>query len=314
MHVRARRRAIPAALLWLVALALTAGGCATAASPARSARGTGPASPARSKRRHTTACPPWSVRTIRLFDWGAPHGSRYAQTFTPPVAHPGQLPVLYFLHGYPGGGDNIGGGPTATTLREQVCAGARPFVLVAPDGNAADRSDTEWSDAADGRFHVESFVTGRLISAVEGRSRRPARLRAIAGFSMGGYGAADLALRHPDLYRQFVSIGGYYTIDDPSGTFGYFPTAARTINRRAHEPLLLTAAAAGMRVMLTDGTRDRQKLYARQVARFAPRLRASGATVETLTVTLPHTYAMVQAVIPALVRFLEVGWARPAAG
>ena len=129
------------------------------------------------------SCTAAIVRTVRLADHGAPGGSRYAQVFTPAgVADVNKLPVLYFLHGFPGGGDNIGHGPTAANFNAQICAGAAPFILVAPDGNAVPHADTEWADAADGRFDVESWVTGPLIDAVEGAHRRPAGLRAIAGF------------------------------------------------------------------------------------------------------------------------------------
>lgn len=255
------------------------------------------------------ACPPLLERTIRIADHGAPGGWRYAQIFTPAgVAHPERLPVLYFLHGYPGGGDNIGGGPTASAFRARMCAGAAPFILVAPDGNSAGHEDTEFADAADGRFDVESFITGPLIRSVEGKHRRPARLRAIAGFSMGGFGAADLALRHPRLYGQFVSIAGYFTIDDPSGAFGRAPGPATTADRRAHEPLLLAVAARGKRVLLVGSTRDGEKLDAGQDARFAPLLREHGATVVSLTLDGPHTYGLVVAAVPEVVRFLEVGW------
>ncbi len=257
-----------------------------------------------------TSCPAERITTLHVADHGAPGGTRYAQVFTPQVAHPERLPVLYFLHGYPGGGDNIGHGPTAATLHAQICAGARPFVLVAPDGNSADHSDTEWADAADGRFDVETFVTGPLVAAVEGRHRRPARLRAIAGFSMGGYGAADLALRHPGEYGQFVSITGYFTIDDPSATFGSGPSIWLTLNRRAHEPLQLAAtrASAGQRALLIGGLHDSERLDAGQDLAMARQLRRHGAQVQTLDVNGPHSYALVVAVVPALVRFLEVGW------
>jgi S-formylglutathione hydrolase FrmB len=36
---------------------------------------------------------------------------------------------------------------------------------------------------------------------------------------MGGYGATNLALRHPDLFGQLVSVAGYHHVDDPDGVF-----------------------------------------------------------------------------------------------
>jgi S-formylglutathione hydrolase FrmB len=254
-------------------------------------------------------CTPMTVRTVHLADRGAPGGVRYAQVLTPPgVKQPQLLPVLYFLHGLPGAGNNVAVGRALPAFSKLFCAGAKPFLLVSPDGNSADHSDTEWADAADGRFDVESFLTGPLIAAVEGGHRRPRALRAIAGFSMGGFGAADLALRHPNLYGQFVSIAGYFTIDDPSGTFGRIPGAARDADRRAHDPLRLAAAARGLRVLLVQSGQDRETLDVGQDAELALALRTHGAAVQSLTLDLPHTYALVAGAIPDVAAFLETGW------
>jgi pimeloyl-ACP methyl ester carboxylesterase len=263
----------------------------------------------------TPTCRPLTVKTIHLVDHGAPGGVRYAQILTPPgVTHPELLPVLYYLHGLPGAGNNVAVGRAAPIFSQQFCAGVKPFLIVSPDGNAADHSDTEWADAADGRFDVESFVTGPLIAAVEGSHRRTRSQRAIGGFSMGGFGAAALALRHPDLYGQFVSIAGYFTIDDPSGTFGRVPGAALEANRRAHSPLLLTASARGLRALLIQSSQDHEKLDAGQDAALTPLLREHGATVQSVTFDLPHTYALVAGAIPEIVTFLELGWRTTKAG
>src|SRR2546423_8267572 len=100
-----------------------------------------------------------------------------------------------------------------------MCRTGRPFVVAVPDGRAG-RLDTEWGDDARGRFAIETFVTQRAVALVEGDQRRPAPLRAIAGFSMGGYGAAAIALRHPDEYRQVASFSRGYPTHDPAGDFG----------------------------------------------------------------------------------------------
>ena len=258
----------------------------------------------------SVTCSPMAVRTIHVADREATGGTRYAQILTPPgVKRPELLPVLYFLHGLPGAGNNLANGRAAPAFSKQFCAGEKPFLLVSPDGNSADHSDTEWADAADGRYDLESFVTGPLIAAVEGPYRRPRALRAIAGFSMGGFGAADLALRHPALYGQFVSIAGYFTVDDPSGTFGRVTGAARDADRRAHDPLLLAGSARGLRVLLVQSSQDHDQLDAGQDTALVSRLRDDHAVVQNLTLDLPHTYALVAGAIPDAVTFLENGWA-----
>ena len=63
-------------------------------------------------------------------------------------------------------------------------------------------------------------VTGAAIPAVEGAHMRDAAHRAIAGFSMGGYGAMNIAMQDPGVFGQVVSIAGYFVVDDLSGMFG----------------------------------------------------------------------------------------------
>ena len=99
-----------------------------------------------------------------------------------------------------------------------------------PGRHDDDFDDTEWADSVDGRSQVETFVTGPLITAVEGAHPRPRGLRAIGGFSMGGFGAAMLGLRHPNLYGQVVTLAGYFTIDDPDGIFGNDPAVESAYN------------------------------------------------------------------------------------
>src|SRR2546423_1395973 len=112
--------------------------------------------------------------------------------------------------------------------------------------------------------------TGALVEADQ---RRPAPLRAIAGFSMGGYGAAAIALRHPDEYRQVASFSGYYRTDDPDGIFGRQPGA--------HAPDRLLDAAGGQRYFLVEGpdepTPPRVAGIPGQADPFAPALRGRPA-------------------------------------
>src|SRR5207244_11467016 len=92
-------------------------------------------------------------------------------------------------------------------------AGAAPCLVAVPNGWSDIKNATEWADSVDGQVRVESFIVSTAIPAVEGANRRDAAHRAIAGFSMGGYGSANLAEHHPDLFGQLVSIAGYYRID-----------------------------------------------------------------------------------------------------
>jgi len=118
-------------------------------------------------------------------------------------------PVVYLLHG--GGGNFRDWSNYSDTAR----FAERGLILVMPEGdesyyaNAAERPQDRYED----------YIVNDLIADVEskfpvaaGRSNR-----AILGVSMGGYGAVQLALSHPDL---FVFAGGISpAIDVPSRPF-----------------------------------------------------------------------------------------------
>ena len=67
-------------------------------------------------------------------------------------------------------------------------------MVAAPTGTGKAHPDTEWAVSTDGSDRVETYLIKRVIPAVEGANRRTAAHRIISGFSMGGYGAANIAL------------------------------------------------------------------------------------------------------------------------
>jgi S-formylglutathione hydrolase FrmB len=233
---------------------------------------------------------------------GAP---RNVWVYRPGVPDSAQLPVVYYLHGIPGTDEDMSAMGLAHLLDERNAHGAPPFVLVAPDGNGPHQEDTEWADAADGSVELESFVTGTLISAVEGRHRRPASDRVLMGFSMGGYGAMNIGLHHPGLYGQMVAVAGYYVIDDPDGV-----GLADRAWRKRNDPGRHLAAAKGRRFLLVRPDNDGDPLMEGEDERFAPLLRAAGATtVTTWERSGQHDLDFVSSQFPSILDFLAKGWA-----
>jgi S-formylglutathione hydrolase FrmB len=241
-------------------------------------------------------------------DASAPGGRRTVWVHRPAGPDRADLPVLYVLHGYPADPAALAGGSLPRLLDAQMCRTGRPFVVAVPDGRAG-RLDTEWGDDARGRFAIETFVTQLAVGLVEGALRRPAPLRAIAGFSMGGYGAAALALRHPDEYRQVAAFGGYYRIDDPDGVFGRQPGG--------HAPDRLLSAAPGQRYFLVEGTDEHTTLRVGGIRgeadRFANALRSRGVTVSVSHPPGGHGDDAWYPQLGPMVDFLDTGWpaARP---
>lgn len=123
---------------------------------------------------------------------------------------PGQrLPVVYLLHGGGGGFRDWTNDSDVARFSEQG------LILVMPEGN----SSYYVNSATRPNDRYEDYIVKDLISDVEGRF--PAAFgrsnRAIIGNSMGGFGAINLSLKHPDL---FVFAGALSpAIDVPSRPF-----------------------------------------------------------------------------------------------
>jgi putative tributyrin esterase len=68
----------------------------------------------------------------------------------------------------------------------------------------------------------KDYIVQDLIQEVERRwPVRPGRAsRAIAGLSMGGYGALNLALQHPDVFALAASMSGALDTTRPASVFG----------------------------------------------------------------------------------------------
>ena len=115
-----------------------------------------------------------------------------------------QLAVLYFLHGL---GDNeqtfihTGAWNLVEDLRER--GEIREFLIATPEGDAS-----FYINSRDGKVRYEDFLLQEFFPFVEKRYRVAGDRghRAIAGISMGGYGALHLAFRHPQL---FSSVGAH---------------------------------------------------------------------------------------------------------
>lgn len=214
------------------------------------------------------------------------------------------LPVLYMLHGYPGHPPALARW-MAPALDKAFQKGARPFEVAIPDGNGRAHPDTEWADSVDRRTLVETSLLRKILPAVEGAKPLPAGMRAIGGFSMGGYGAANLGLRHPDVFGQIVAISGYYHTDDRSGMFGGRPSVVA-----ANTPEAMVRTAAGERIQLFESTSESDPLIRHQASALARRLRACHC-VKALDVRLVrghHDMEFVAKVTPTIAAFLDGGW------
>jgi len=129
-----------------------------------------------------------------------PPSARPSIVYLPPGFTPAhRYPVVFLLHGMPGA-------PTGFVRALRLAGTAdgigRPFIAVAPVAGPSGRYRREWA----GRW--EDYVVRDVIPWVS--STLPTGPRTIAGISAGGFGAMDIALRHPGLFGTVESWGGYF--------------------------------------------------------------------------------------------------------
>lgn len=187
-----------------------------------------------------------------------------------------RYPVLYLFHGTSGRASDWEqtGDAEKTTAPYDV-------ITVMPDcGFDGDGGFwfTNWVDrtTSHGPSQFESYLIDQLVPWVDANLRTiPTRSgRAVAGLSQGGYGSAEMAARHPDMFVAMASFSGAPEIDrdpeviagatgvieaiavgedhvPPGSVFG--DRATDEINWMGHDPSTLMENLRGMRLFLWTG-------------------------------------------------------------
>jgi endo-1,4-beta-xylanase len=135
---------------------------------------------------------------------------------TEPVA---RFPVVYWLHGI--GGDPHSGAKFVEQLDLAIRAGKAPAVIaVLVHG----MRDSFYNDSPDGKWPVESVIIKELIPHVDATYRTVPRResRAIEGYSMGGYGAAHLGFKYPEVFGIIGINAGAFVKPNRNGFQGIF--------------------------------------------------------------------------------------------
>jgi len=134
-----------------------------------------------------------------------------------PVGYSGSqehYPVLYLLHGWQGDETNW---VVLTHLVED--ASAYKLIVVTP------RAGNSWyvNSATQAKDRYADYIFQDLVAEVDAHYRTIAspHERAIAGLSMGGYGAMLFSLRHPGAFAFAASISGAFA--GPSGIESVMP-------------------------------------------------------------------------------------------
>ncbi len=206
------------------------------------------------------------LEQLRVFSPALGHEAN-VRVLTPAGFDPNQdhLPVLWLLHG----GFGSAADWTAAGDAEALTAGL-PMVVVMPDAGIGGWY-TDWKrGTAEGPQRWETFHLDELRPFVEARyqTRTDRGGRAVAGLSMGGFGAMSYAARHPDRFGFAASFSGAVDLLHPGVTaiVGISPLAHEGVpgdifglpvvddaNWRAHNPVDLAANLRNTELQLRTG-------------------------------------------------------------
>jgi putative tributyrin esterase len=214
-----------------------------------------------------------------------------------------RYPVLYLLHGWHGNDTNW-------TMLTNLIQDAEPYpmIIVTPEG------ENSWyvNSATTPADRFEDYIATDLIAEVEHHYRAIAssHRRAIAGLSMGGYGALLLSLKHPDTFAVVGSLSGAF--DGPIGIESVMPSlkvstdaayGAPGSHTRSDNDVFPRIDAAGVEslpyLFIACGSQDPLLPASRRVAAS---LSAKKVAYEYHEYPDAHTWAFWDASLPALLR------------
>jgi enterochelin esterase family protein len=313
---------IPHLVLPIVAALALGGGASTAAAVERPGA---PVAPAPEIGRGGT------VVDLRLEDAAVPGLS--VQVYLP-EGHGGgrRYPVVYLLHGYGGGRFQwLDDGNLAARLDRLIGEGRLPpMIAVMPDG-----ANSWYVDSASygGPGDYETAIERDLVAAIDARydtdPRRQAR--AIAGISMGGFGALRLAFKYPGTFGAVAAMSpaiwkpgalswthGPATMDAQAAAAKFFRTTAPAgfdvVTFESQIPFAHVAAVAAVadppRIMLTVGDDDYFEHYDGTVEMFMD-LRVAGLKPELRVADGGHDWLHWGPMAEQALQFLSRDWSPP---
>jgi enterochelin esterase-like enzyme len=184
-----------------------------------------------------------------------------------------RYPVVYLLHGYPGGPLDWFRAAEAQQVMDALVRYhlVQPMLLVAPNANGGWLHDSEMLNQVGGP-QVETYLTSTVVAAIDARYRTVTDRtgRGVGGMSSGGYGALNLGLRHQD---RFAVILAQMPYGDPGNVTGSLLGGSRAL-WVANSPRLYIPTMTfrhPMAVYLIAGSRDPQLAEARRLAAMLTR-------------------------------------------
>ncbi len=138
-------------------------------------------------------------------------------SYLSPAASRRTYPVIIGLHGYPTQPVLWFSGMHVDQHVDAAVAGRAmsEAIVVLPQSNIPLASDTECVDGRSGQPQMETWLARDVPQWIleHFRVRPDRRSWAVAGYSAGGWCAAMIALRHPDLFGAGIVLSGYFRPD-----------------------------------------------------------------------------------------------------
>jgi enterochelin esterase-like enzyme len=162
-----------------------------------------------------------------------------------------RYPTLYMLHGAGGNYTEWSDSYLPQQLDDMIVQGAtQPMIAVMPDGG----SRTYWANWDTGP-QWSDYVAYDVVSEIDSRFRTAPQPsgRAIGGLSMGGLGAMQIAMRHPDVFSVVGAHSPSIRIE-PDPEFWFLSTSSFY----AHNPIWLASYPTSERMVywLDVGSED----------------------------------------------------------
>lgn len=196
-----------------------------------------------------------------------------------------RFPVVYWLHGSGGG---VGGIPRLVQhVDAAIAAGqVQPFIVIFVNG----LKNGMYVDWKDGSAPIETMIVRELVPHVDATYRTIATRqgRLLDGYSMGGYGAARLGFKFPELFATASLMGAgplqadlesnapratkQRAADVLSATYGGDPAFFLQVSPRTLAAQNARVIAQTLRVRMVIGSRDETYANNREFHEYLQRL------------------------------------------
>ena len=263
--------------------------------------------------------------TLRLMVTGPrSHITRVVYVYLPPQYFQPRyqayrFPVIELIHGQPGEPQDwitvVGVTHAFDHLLEEKLA--QPAVLVMPDANGGERISLQCLNQAGGPQDL-TYLAVDLPNQIARmlRVQRPGSAWGVAGYSEGGFCAANMALRYPHRYGFAAALSGYFQpfdnqLAEPVRLVSPFGGNHRLQeeNTPLEEVRTLPAGVVIPRFWLGAGAGDRQDVANAEVFWQELRLRQPDVPL-TLTAGGGHTMTTWRAQVPSVLTWMTSGLTR----